>query len=260
MRTLKRLFQFISIYATALGLLWGVKIIYGFSDYLIPPPLEVLHVASQNGLLYVKAVLDTLAVAIAGHMVAIVLATVVGLVGRLSTWPGNLTRTAAYNLQAYPIVAVAPIIFLFLGDGLASRLLIAVMICYFPLLLSFIGIFAQPVEEVEHFFRITGRINWRLELSIRTFENMDKITTVIVGSGTMALVGTIIAEFLAATNGIGYIIRKALYQSNLAKILVALFLIGLCSSLYLSFIETIGVWIKNRLHGEKTCLARLSRS
>ena len=230
MRTLKRLFQFISIYAVALGLLWGVKIVYGFSDYLIPPPLEVLQVAGQNGLIYVKAVLDTLAVAIAGHMVAIVLA----------------------------IVAVAPIIFLFLGDGLASRLLIAAMICYFPLLLSFIGIFAQPVEEVEHFFRITGRINWRLELSIRTFENLDKITTVIVGSGTMALVGTIIAEFLAATNGIGYIIRKALYQSNLAKILVALFLIGLCSSLYLSFIETIGVWIKNRLRGEKTCLARAS--
>ena len=74
-------------------------------------------------------------------------------------------------------------------------------------------------------------------------------------------VGTIIAEFLAATDGIGYIIRKALYQSNLAKILIALFLIGLCSSMYLSFIETIGVWIKNPTSmGEKTCLARLSKS
>jgi len=251
-KTLKRLFQFISIYATALGLLWSTKIIYGFSDYLIPPPLEVLQVAIQNGPHYVKAVLNTLAVAIAGHMFAIILATAVGLVGRLNTWPGNLTRTAAYNLQAYPIVAVAPIIFLFLGDGLISRLLIAAMICYFPLLLSFIGILAKPVEEVEHFFRITGRINWRLELSIRTFENLDKIITVIVGSGTMALVGTIIAEFLAATNGIGYIIRKALYQSNLAKILIALFLIGLCSSMYLTFIETIGAWIKTRLYGTRS--------
>jgi NitT/TauT family transport system permease protein len=128
------------------------------------------------------------------------------------------------------------------------------MICYFPLLLSFIGIFAQPVEDVEHFFRITGRINWKLELCVRTFENLDKITTVVVGSGTMAMVGTIIAEFLAATNGIGYIIRKALYQSNLASILVALFLIGICSSIYLSLIETIGMWIKRRLYGGKSSL------
>jgi NitT/TauT family transport system permease protein len=238
----------------SIGLLWGIKILYGFSDYLIPPPSEVLRVAIENGFISVKAALNTLAVAIAGHIVAIILATVVGLVGRLSSWLGNLTRTAAYNLQAYPIVAVAPIIFLFLGDGLSSRLLIAAMICYFPLLLSFIGIFAQPVEDVEHFFRITGRINWKLELCVRTFENLDKITTVVVGSGTMAMVGTIIAEFLAATNGIGYIIRKALYQSNLASILVALFLIGICSSIYLSLIETIGMWIKRRLYGGKSSL------
>ena len=251
MKTLERLVQFLSIYIVALGLLWAVKIVYGLSDYLIPSPLEVLQIARQDGLLYVKAVLNTSAVAIAGHMIAILLATAVGLVGRLNSWPGNLTRIAAYNLQAYPIVAVAPIIFLFLGDGLASRLLIAAMICYFPLLLSFIGIFAKPVEEVEHFYRVTGRINWRLELAIRTFENLDKIITVIVGSGTLAMVGTIVAEFLAASQGIGYVIRKALYQSNLAKILMALFMIGLCSSLYLSFIETIGTWIKARLAGEE---------
>ena len=236
----------------ALGLLWTVKTVYGLSDYLIPSPLEVLQMAQKNGLLYVRAVLNTSAVAIAGHMIAIILATAIGLIGRLNSWPGNLTRIAAYNLQAYPIVAVAPIIFLFLGDGMASRLLIAAMICYFPLLLSFIGIFAKPVEEIEHFYRITGRINWRLELAIRAFENLDKIITVIVGSGTLAMVGTIVAEFLAASQGIGYVIRKALYQSNLAKILVALFLIGLCSSLYLSLIETVGKWIKVRLTGEKT--------
>lgn len=251
MKTLERLVQFLSIYIVALGLLWTVKIVYDLSDYLIPSPLEVVQIAQRDGLLYVKAVLNTSAVAIAGHMIAIVLATAIGLVGRLNSWPGNLTRIAAYNLQAYPIVAVAPIIFLFLGDGLASRLLIAAMICYFPLLLSFIGIFAKPVEEIEHFYRITGRINWRLELAIRAFENLDKIITVIVGSGTLAMVGTIVAEFLAASQGIGYVIRKALYQSNLARILVALFLIGLCSSLYLSFIETAGKWIKGRLTGRK---------
>ncbi len=245
----KRLLQFASIFFTGLAILWIIKYAYSFSDYLIPPPAELLQVATSYWKIYLAAVVNTTAVAIAGHFSAILLATLVAFLGRSGSVIGNLTRTAAYNLQAYPIVAVAPIIFLFLGDGLASRLLIAAMICYFPLLLSFIGIFSEPVDQVEHFFRTTGRINWRLELAIRTFENLDKITTVIVGSGTMAIVGTIVAEFLAATNGIGYTIRKALYQSNLAKILVALFLIGLFSSLYLSLIEYIGGRIKMRLMG-----------
>jgi len=71
------------------------------------------------------AVLNTLAVAVLGHIVSICLATAVAIIGRLTAWFGSFIRTAAFNIQAYPIVAVAPIIFILLGDGLASRLLIA---------------------------------------------------------------------------------------------------------------------------------------
>ncbi len=244
MTTVLRLLQFVAIYFSALGLLMGVKWVWGLSDYLVPSPAEIVKVALSEGTADFWAALNTLIVAVMGHGLAVILATLVALVGRSGSLVGNITRTAAYNLQAYPIVAVAPIIFLFLGDGLSSRLLIASMICYFPLLLSFIGVFSQPVDEVEHFYRSTGRMNWPLELRIRTFENMDKLITVVVGSGTTAMVGTIVAEFLAATNGIGYVIRKALYQSNLATILLALFFIGFLSSVYLSLLEYIGGKIK----------------
>jgi NitT/TauT family transport system permease protein len=159
---------------------------------------------------------------------------------------GSFIRVAAYNIQAYPIVAVAPIIFILLGDGLSSRLLIAAMICYFPLLLSFIGIFSEPVAEIEHFFDSTLRMTWWLQVKIRAFENISKLITVIVGSATLAMVGTIVAEFIAADAGIGYSIRIDLFQSDLAKILVALFLIGVCTSLYLVLLEWIGHMIQKR--------------
>ena len=73
--------------------------------------------------------------------------------------------------------------------------------------------------------------------------------TVIVGSATLAMVGTIVAEFIAANAGIGYSIRIALYQSDLAKILVALFLIGICTSIYMVFLEWLGMIIKKRIGG-----------
>ncbi|MDA8163210.1 MAG: ABC transporter permease [Desulfobacteraceae bacterium] len=250
MKPLKRLIQFLIIYIAGIGLLWATKYSLGLSDYLIPPPHELLKTLRQDGLDYLLASLNTLVVAIQGHALAIALACVVGLLGSMRSTIGAITRTAAYNLQAYPIVAVSPIIFLFLGDGLASRLIIAALICYFPLLLSLIGIFSQPVDDIEHFFNETGMMNWRLRIGIRVFENIEKLITVLVGSGTMAMVGTIVAEFLAATHGIGYVIRKALYQDNLASILLALFLIGLCSSIYLSFIELFGALIKNKLQGD----------
>jgi NitT/TauT family transport system permease protein len=244
---LRRLYQFLVLYALGLAVLLLVKYLLNLSDYVIPGPAEIWQTCERYFGRYLLAVLNTLAVAILGHLLSIALATAVGVIGRLTAWVGSFIRMAAYNIQAYPIVAVAPIIFILLGDGLSSRLLIAAMICYFPLLLSFIGVFSEPVREVEHFYESTRRMTWRLQIKIRAFENLQKLTTVVVGSATMAVVGTIVAEFIAATAGIGYSIRIALYQSDLSKILVALFLIGIATSLYLVTLEYIGHALQKRL-------------
>ena len=245
----RRIYQFLMIYFIGLAALMLIKYALNLSDYVIPGITEIWGTCRRYFGWYAIAALDTLAVAILGHILSICMASVVGIIGRLTIWIGSFIRVAAYNIQAYPIVAVAPIIFILLGDGLSSRLLIAAMICYFPLLLSFIGIFSEPVTEIEHFFDSTLRINWRLQVKIRAFENMHKLITVIVGSATLAIVGTIVAEFIAANAGIGYRIRIALYQSDLAKILVALFLIGVCTSLYLVFLEWVGLLVKRRFAG-----------
>ena len=243
----RRIYQFFIIYLLGMAVLFLIKYVLHLSDYVIPSPLEIWQTGRQVFLRYLINVIDTLSVAILGHIVSVCLATLVGIVGRLTAWVGSFIRVAAYNIQAYPIVAVAPIIFILLGDGLSSRLLITAMICYFPLLLSFIGILSEPVAEIEHFYEATMRMNWRLQIKIRAFENIGKITTVVVGSGTLAIVGTIVAEFIAATAGIGHSIRIALYQSDLAKILIALFLIGICTSMYLVCLEWLGMALQKKL-------------
>ena len=243
----RRVYQFFIIYFLGITVLFLIKYVLNLSDYVIPSPPEIWQTGRHVFIRYLVNVIDTLSVAVLGHLLSICLATIVGIVGRLTIWVGSFIRVAAYNIQAYPIVAVAPIIFILLGDGLSSRLLITAMICYFPLLLSFIGILSEPVAEIEHFYEATMRMNWRLQVKIRAFENIGKITTVIVGSGTLAIVGTIVAEFIAATAGIGHSIRIALYQSDLAKILVALFLIGICTSMYLVCLEWLGMTVQRKL-------------
>jgi NitT/TauT family transport system permease protein len=242
----RRLYQFLIVYLLGLAALFLTKYLLNLSDYVIPGPREIWQTGQRVYGRYLFDVMDTLSVAIIGHILSIGLATMVGIIGRMTSWVGSFIKVAAYNIQAYPIVAVAPIIFILLGDGLSSRLLIAAMICYFPLLLSFIGVFSEPVEHIEHFFDVTKRMRWQLQVKIRAFENISKLTTVIVGSATLAMVGTIVAEFIAANAGIGYSIRIALYQSDMAKILIALFLIGICTSLYLTCLEWIGYLTQKR--------------
>lgn len=237
---LRRIYQFLLIYLLGLSVLLAIKYMLDLSDYVIPGPGAIWHTSHEVLHRYLSDVLDTLSVAVIGQILSVVFALLVGIIGRQATWFGSFIKVAAYNVQAYPIVAIAPIIFILLGDGFLSRLLIAAMICYFPLLLSMVGIMSEPIVDIEHFYRQTGRMRWQLEVKIRAFENLHKLTTVIAGSATLAMAGTIVSEFIAAGNGIGYSIRIALYQSDLAKILVALFMIGITLSVYQGVLEWCG--------------------
>ncbi|MEJ2096372.1 MAG: ABC transporter permease subunit [Deltaproteobacteria bacterium] len=240
----RRIYQFLIIYFLGLALLLMVKYVFGLSDYVIPGPRNLAQTLLNVYHRYFTDVVSTFSVAVIGQVVSIFLAMLVGISGRKTTWFGSFIKVAAYNVQAYPIVAIAPIIFILFGDGFLSRLLIAAMICYFPILLSVIGIMSEPVADIEHFYRMTGRMRWQLEVKIRAFENLSKLTTVISGSATLAMAGTIVAEFIAANAGIGYSIRIALYQSDLSKILIALFLIGITLSVYQGVLELTGLMVK----------------
>lgn len=242
-----RMVQFLLLYVTALAGLLSLKYGLGLSDYIIPPFQEIYRTVLDVTPRYLEHVLNTLSIAILGHAVSLVLAFAIGILAAGKSTVAALVKTAAYNVQSYPIVAVAPIIFILLGDGLLSRLIISVLICYFPLLLTVMGVLSEPVEDIEHFYRTTRHISWGLQVRIRMFENLGKLTTVVVGSATMAMVGTIVSEFIASNAGIGYSIRIALYQSDMAKIIAALLWIGVATSSYLTLVEWIGKLVQGRL-------------
>lgn len=240
----RRIYQFLIVYTVGLAGLLLLKEILGLSNYVIPAIPLIIETAGEVGRGFFNDVLNTLWITFLGQIISTILAFTVGIAGRKSSWIGSFIKMTAYNIQAYPIVALAPIIFILLGDGFVPRLLIASMICYFPLLLSVLGVMSAPVKDIEHFYIVTGRMRWQLEVKIRAFENLSKLTTVITGSATLAMAGAIVAEFIAADAGIGYSIRIALYQSDLAKILVALFMIGIVISVYQGLLETLSERIK----------------
>ncbi len=243
----RRVYQFFLVYFVGVTGLLCLKIALDLSDYVIPGITLIVETAEETSRGYFFDVLNTLWVTILGQLISIILAFTVGIAGRKSSWIGSFVKMTAYNIQAYPIVALAPIIFILLGDGFISRLLIASMICYFPLLLSVLGIMSSPVKDIEHFYIATGKMRWQLEVKIRAFENLSKLTTVISGSATLAMAGAIVAEFIAADAGIGYSIRIALYQSDLAKIFVALFMIGIIISVYQGLLESASSKVKKAL-------------
>lgn len=240
-KQLRNLGYFLILYFIGLAGLYVTKITFGYSNYIIP---TVTNLVSSLGEIskYSSSTLYTLGFSVLSHLISLVISLFVGSIIVFSTKVGNLIRSLAYSTQALPIIAIAPIIFIIFGSrSTLSRILISTLVCYFPLLLTITGALSDQVPEVENFYRETSRDSWSMLLKIRFSEHSGTISSGVTGSAVLAVVGSVVAEFLSAQSGVGHEIGVALNRNRLEDILTAVLALGVGCWLYLGILEiTLG--------------------
>ncbi len=102
----RRIYQFFIIYLLAITVLILIKYGLSLSDYVIPSPGDIWQTGTREFGRYMSDVLNTMMVAVIGQVISIFMALLVGITGRQATWLGSFIKVAAYNVQAYPIVAI----------------------------------------------------------------------------------------------------------------------------------------------------------
>ncbi|MCV6598600.1 MAG: ABC transporter permease [Mangrovicoccus sp.] len=193
----------------ALLLIWefGTRI-FAVPAYILPAPSRIVQgfeaVPASRWLEHIWA---TLRVALMGYgaAIAISLPIAIGLA------KSRLLSRALYPLlvviQSVPVVAVAPIIIVILGTDDAPRIVITFMISFFPLVVSMTtGLMATPPELIE--LSQSLRAPLRREITqIRLPYATPYIFSGLKISITLAVIGAVVAEFVAAEKGLGYFIQ-----------------------------------------------------
>lgn len=233
----KNILSFVCLYIAGVTILVLIKYLFGYSDYLIPS-LYTIIVSIYNIENHIYPTWVTLKYSIISHLISTVLAIVVGSIISFTSTVGSIVKAAAYSTQALPIIALAPVIFILFGSQSAvSRIVISTLVCYFAILLTIAGALSDKVPDVEQFYEETQSDTWTILLKIRLSEHVETIMSGVIGSAVLALVGSVVAEFLAAQSGIGRVISAALNRNNLEVILSSLLALGVGSWLYLGFLQ-----------------------
>lgn len=193
----------------AILILWEVGTrLFEVPSYILPAPTRVLQgFGAVDAGRWAEHVWATLRVALVGYVVAIAvsLPIAVGLA------KSKLLSRALYPLlvviQSVPVVAVAPIIIVVLGTDDAPRVVITFMIAFFPLVVSMTtGLMATPPELIE-LSRSLRAPQYREVTQIRLPFAVPYIFSGLKISITLAVIGAVVAEFVAADVGIGYFIQ-----------------------------------------------------
>lgn len=115
------------------------------------------------------------------------------------------------GLRAIPLVAIAPLIVVWVGGNLFSKVLLAAIISFFPILINTIqGMNSLSSEELE-LMKMLSASPWQTFLLIRTKATLPYLFSGMKISSTFAVIGAIVAEFTGSDQGIGYVIKSSSY-------------------------------------------------
>ena len=181
---------------------------FGVATYILPPPSRI---ATGFGSIEVDRWLGhiwaTLRVALIGFAVSIAVALPIAVGLTKSRLLSKSLYPLLVVIQSTPVVAVAPIIIVVLGAGDAPRIVITFLISFFPLVVSMTtGMMATPPELIELSRSLRAPV-YREFTQIRIPYAIPYIFSGLKISITLAVIGAVVAEFVAAEKGIGYFIQ-----------------------------------------------------
>lgn len=201
--------------------------------YILPTPMQV-WAALKLGLLvpldsptgFYIPIASTLANAAMGFVIGSILGLLIGSLMAEFRSVETVLMPYAFALQTLPKVAIAPLIVIWFGFGNGSKIAMAALLAFFPLMVnSFTGIRNTEPERIDLMRSLSAS---RLEIYARVklpsaapfiFAGLDM-------AAVYALLGTIVAEFLGAQRGIGVTIVQAQAVTDVAGVFAALIILG----------------------------------
>jgi NitT/TauT family transport system permease protein len=199
----------------------------GIPNFILPSPLSVwtrfLKALGDGSLIYHTGI--TLVEILLGLLAGTSFATVVGYVLAKSRPLEKVLSPYLVASQAIPIVAIAPLLVIWLGDGILSKVVICALIVFFPVLVNtIVGVRAVPVplyDLMNSLHASRAQILWNVEVpaSLPVFLGGLRV------GATLSVIGAIVGELVDAEEGLGFLLQLGDFQYDTPMVFVAVFML-----------------------------------
>jgi len=215
----------------ALAAWQGAVWLFDVPFYLVPGPIAVLTAFFQDPIGLLSSLASTLAVTFAALLAAALMGGAMAVAMSASRWAQAAIQPWAVILQVTPIVAIAPLIIVWVGNPFISLVVCAVIVAFFPVFANTATGLASAPPELNDLFRLYGGGRCRTLTLLRLPAALPYFLTGLRISGGLALVGAVVAEFVAGSggfaSGLAYRILEAGYRLEIPRMFAALVLLSL---------------------------------
>jgi NitT/TauT family transport system permease protein len=218
--------------------------IFAIRRYLLPPLSQVLQTFWTSRVQIWNDSLITAGEVVLGFAAALI----GGLALGLAIYAIPTVRRAIYPLvvvfQGLPKIALAPLFVVWFGYGTSSKVLMAFLFSFFPIVIATLGGLAgTPAHLIEH-FRAIGASSWTTFKRLRIPSALPSILDGCKTALPLAVIGAIAGEFVGAEHGLGHLILSANAVAKTDLLFAALIAVGLVSGALYLVVEVLArrVW------------------
>ena len=242
-----------ALVAVVLLALWqGLVVAFEVPVFLVPSPWRVAQVLVADAALLSGALVTTLRIT----LLAFGCAAVLGVLIAFAFVQSRVIETALFPyavlLQVTPIVAIAPLIIIWVKDPTASLVICATLVALFPIIANTTLGLRSVNPGLMSYFKLNRATRVQMLVRLRIPSALPYFFGGLRISSGLALIGAVVAEFVAGTGGTGtglaYQILQAGYQLNIPRMFAALLLITLTGVGLFALMSVLSRWALGDWH------------
>jgi len=221
-------------------IIWEVFVLaLSIPEYLLPTPTKIVSeiITDFNSLLKHTGI--TMLEAVIGFLIGNILGFIVAVIFVHSKTIEKGFYPYAIALKTTPILAMAPLLILWFGTGISSKIVASAVVCFFPILVNTIKGLKTIDSEYLDLLKSFSAKRYQIFTKLRLPNSLPYIFSALKISTGLAVMGAIVGEFVGAKEGIGFIILISTYHLETTTMFAAIIMSALSGMLFFCLISLI---------------------
>lgn len=208
--------------------IWEVVARYINAMYILPSPSKVLEETWKlRDVLFTVHLKATLEVAVLGIVISIFLGVSLAIIMNLNETVERALYPLVVITQTIPITALAPLFILWFGYGISSKVVVTVLMTFFPITVNVYDGFKLTKREMEELLFTYGASKKDIFIKLKIPSSLPYFFSALKMAVPISLIGAAIGEWLGAQAGLGYFSKRMMTQLNGAGVFAPILILSL---------------------------------
>jgi ABC-type nitrate/sulfonate/bicarbonate transport system permease component len=195
--------------------------------WLLPPPSSIGAELVESRSLLLRHTWVTLEEVLLGFALALV----VGIALATAIAYSRIVERAAYPFviasQTVPIIAIAPLLLIWIGYGIWPKIIVVVLISFFPIVVNTVDGLKSADPDMLNMMRTLGASRWQLFTKVQAPSSVPFLFSGVRVAIALSVIGAVIGEWVGASAGLGYLMTRSAPQFLTDRVFASIFILSL---------------------------------